>query len=90
MKSLEEYDAADILDVIATNIRAISQINKNADNLTIICTCVFSTMACCCIDNTTDESKVTETVMKFSKEFEKTIDMLDEIAHDVDAKCNQK
>ena len=69
---------------------SISQINKNADNLTIICTCVFSTMACCCIDNTTDESKVTETVMKFSKEFEKTIDMLDEIAHDVDTKYDQK
>lgn len=84
MKSLEEYDTTDIADIIATNIVATVQLDKNADILTIICTCVFNTMIYCCTNDISDKAKVIEEIMKFTKKFEKTIEVLDENS------CNDK
>ena len=84
MKSLEEYDTIDIADIIATNIVATVQLDKNADIFTIICTCVFNTMIYCCTNDISDKAKAMGDVMEFSAKFEKIIEMIDENS------CNNK
>lgn len=76
MKTLEEYDTIDILEILSTNVETVSQLDKGTDIFIIICTCVFNTMTQCCINDISDKAKAMEEITEFSKKFEKTIEML--------------
>ena len=84
MKSLEEYDATEILEILATNVVATARLNKNVDAFTIICTCVFNTMTYCCTHDMSDRVKAMGDVMEFSAKFEKIVEMINENS------CNDK
>lgn len=82
MKTLEEYDTVDILEILSTNVVTVSQLDKGTDVFTIICACVFNTMTHCCTNDISDKAKVMEEIAEFTKKFEKTIEMLNENSHD--------